>query len=174
MLLRETCQRRGRALSPLAHEERLRTCNGTAEGFRAGRNSADRRAEGAAGGAGCPLQGKIAEREIFLRKALDEAAERGEGEEVEKIRQQMVNERARLEDEREAEKEKVRRARVSGGDGVSGCDPARDATARPSRSRRAATGDRAEPGPPTRELVCRKTGDAGMRLEEGAGEGLPF
>lgn len=54
---------------------------------------------------------KIAEREIFLRKALDEAAERGEGEEVEKIRQQMVNERARLEDEREAEKEKVRRAR---------------------------------------------------------------
>lgn len=54
---------------------------------------------------------KIAEREIFLRKALDEAAERGEGEEVEKIRQQMVNERARLEDEREAEKEKVRHAR---------------------------------------------------------------
>ncbi len=56
-------------------------------------------------------KGKIAEREIFLRKALDEAAERGEGEEIEKIRQQMVNERARLEDERESEKEKVRRAR---------------------------------------------------------------
>lgn len=54
---------------------------------------------------------KIAEREIFLRKALDEAAERGEGEEIEKIRQQMVNERARLEDEREAEKERVRQGR---------------------------------------------------------------
>ena len=56
-------------------------------------------------------KGKMAEREIFLRKALDEAAERGEGEEIEKIRQQMVNERARLEDERESEKEKVRHGR---------------------------------------------------------------
>jgi len=56
-------------------------------------------------------KGKIAEREIFLRKALDEAAERGEGEEIEKISRQMSNERARLEDERETEKEKVRRGR---------------------------------------------------------------
>lgn len=56
-------------------------------------------------------KGKIAEREIFLRKALDEAAERGEGEEIEKISRQMANERARLEDERETEKEKVRRGR---------------------------------------------------------------
>ena len=54
---------------------------------------------------------KIAEREVFLRKALDEAAERGEGEEIEKISRQMSNERARLEDERETEKEKVRRGR---------------------------------------------------------------
>ncbi len=52
---------------------------------------------------------KIAEREVFLRKALDEAAERGEAEEVEQIGRQMANERARLEDEREAEKDKVRR-----------------------------------------------------------------
>ena len=52
---------------------------------------------------------KIAEREIFLRKAFDEAAERNQLEELDQIRQQMVNERARLEDEREAEKEKVRR-----------------------------------------------------------------
>ncbi len=54
---------------------------------------------------------KIAEREVFLRKALDEAAERGEGEAIEQISRQMANERARLEDEREAEKEKVRRGR---------------------------------------------------------------
>jgi hypothetical protein len=52
---------------------------------------------------------KIAEREIFLRKALDEAQSRGEVEEIDKIRQQMVNERSRLEDERETEKERVRR-----------------------------------------------------------------
>ena len=51
---------------------------------------------------------KIAEREIFLRKALAEAKERGEAEEVEKIRTQMTNERVRLEEEREAEKERVR------------------------------------------------------------------
>ena len=51
---------------------------------------------------------KIAEREIFLRKALNESKERGEAEEVEKIRAQMVSERARLEEEREAEKERVR------------------------------------------------------------------
>lgn len=54
-------------------------------------------------------KGKIAEREIFLQKAHDEALERGEAEEVVKIRQQMTSERARLEDEREAEKERVRR-----------------------------------------------------------------
>ncbi len=52
---------------------------------------------------------KIVERDIFLKKAYDEALARGEGEEAVKIRQQMANERARLEDERETEKEKVRR-----------------------------------------------------------------
>ncbi len=54
---------------------------------------------------------KIAEREIFLRKAYDEALERADGEAVVQLRQQMVSERARLEDEREAEKEKVRQGR---------------------------------------------------------------
>ena len=54
---------------------------------------------------------KIAEREIFLRKAYDEALERVDGEAVAQLRQQMVSERARLEDEREAEKEKVRQGR---------------------------------------------------------------
>ena len=52
---------------------------------------------------------KIAEREIFLRKAFDEAAERNQHAELEQIRHQMLNERSRLEDERETEKERVRR-----------------------------------------------------------------
>ena len=51
---------------------------------------------------------KIAEREIFLRKAHDEAVANGETDEADKIRDQIKNERLRLEDEREAEKEKVR------------------------------------------------------------------
>lgn len=54
---------------------------------------------------------KIAERDIFLRKAYDEALERTDAEAVVQIRQQMASERARLEDEREAEKEKVRQGR---------------------------------------------------------------
>ena len=51
---------------------------------------------------------KIAEREIFLRKAHDEALQKGEAEEAGKIRDQIASERLRLEDEREAEKEKIR------------------------------------------------------------------
>ena len=54
-------------------------------------------------------QGKLAEREIFLRKQLDDALADQKLEEVEKIRQQMAGERARLEEEREDEKERVRR-----------------------------------------------------------------
>ena len=54
-------------------------------------------------------QGKLAEREIFLRKQLDDALADQKLEEVEKIRQQMAAERARLEEEREDEKERVRR-----------------------------------------------------------------
>jgi hypothetical protein len=55
-------------------------------------------------------QGKLAEREIFLKKQLDEAFAAQKAEEIEKIKQQVASERTRLEEEREAEKEKVRRA----------------------------------------------------------------
>lgn len=54
-------------------------------------------------------KGKIAEREIFLKKQLNEALVAQNFEESEKIRGQIVNERARLEEEREEEKERVRR-----------------------------------------------------------------
>ena len=55
-------------------------------------------------------QGKIAEREIFLQQRLAEVQNRGELEEAAKIRQQMASERTRLEEEREAEKERIRRS----------------------------------------------------------------
>lgn len=54
-------------------------------------------------------QGKLAEREIFLKKQLDEVLAAQKFEEVEKIRKQLVSERARFEEDREAEKERVRR-----------------------------------------------------------------
>ena len=54
-------------------------------------------------------QGKLAEREIFLRKQLDDALADQKLEEAEKIRQQLASERTRLEEEREDEKERVRR-----------------------------------------------------------------
>jgi hypothetical protein len=53
-------------------------------------------------------KGKIAEREIFLKKQLDEILAAGKHEEIEKISKQMASERARLEEEREEEKERVR------------------------------------------------------------------
>jgi len=56
-------------------------------------------------------KGKIAEREIFLRKRMTEAQASGDPDEIEKIRTQLQAERARLEEEREDEKEKVRRER---------------------------------------------------------------
>ena len=55
-------------------------------------------------------QGKVAEREIFLKKQLDEAFAAQKADEIEKIQQQVASERARLEEEKEAEKEKVRKA----------------------------------------------------------------
>lgn len=54
-------------------------------------------------------KGKIAEREIFLKKQLNEALAEGEMTESEKIRAQLASERIRLEEERDAEKERVRR-----------------------------------------------------------------
>ena len=52
--------------------------------------------------------GRIAEREIFLRQQLEKALAGTDAEEVGKVRQQMASEKARLEEEREAEKERVR------------------------------------------------------------------
>lgn len=54
-------------------------------------------------------QGKIAEREIFLRQRLAEAQSRGEAEESDKILKQIAAERTRLEEEREDGKNRVRR-----------------------------------------------------------------
>jgi hypothetical protein len=55
-------------------------------------------------------QGKLAEREIFLKKQLDDAFAAQKADEIEKIKKQISSERARLEEDRESEKEKVRRS----------------------------------------------------------------
>jgi hypothetical protein len=55
-------------------------------------------------------KGKIAEREIFLKQKLDEAMANGKMEEIEQVQKQMASERARFEEEREEEKERVRRS----------------------------------------------------------------
>ncbi|ATC64291.1 hypothetical protein CMV30_10190 [Nibricoccus aquaticus] len=54
-------------------------------------------------------KGKIAEREIFLKQQLDAALAGANYEEIQKISKQMASERARLEEERDDEKERVRR-----------------------------------------------------------------
>lgn len=54
-------------------------------------------------------QGKIAEREIFLKQKLKAAMAERNLEEIEQLRPQIANERARLEDEREEEKNRVRK-----------------------------------------------------------------
>lgn len=56
-------------------------------------------------------QGKIAEREIFLKQQLQAALAGRKLEEADKIRQQISSEKAKLEEEREDEKERVRRAK---------------------------------------------------------------
>jgi hypothetical protein len=56
-------------------------------------------------------QGKLAEREIFLKKQLNDALADQKADEVKKIQQQLANERARIEEEREDEKERVRRGK---------------------------------------------------------------
>lgn len=55
------------------------------------------------------FKGKIAEREIFLKKQLNDALGDEKFEEAEKIRSQIGSERARLEEEREDEKNRIRR-----------------------------------------------------------------
>lgn len=54
-------------------------------------------------------KGKLAEREIFLKQQLEDALSAQKFDDAEKIKQQLGNERARIEEEREAEKERVRR-----------------------------------------------------------------
>lgn len=56
-------------------------------------------------------QGKIAEREIFLKQQLNGALAEQKFDEADKIRKQAAGEKIRLEEEREAEKERVRRGR---------------------------------------------------------------
>jgi hypothetical protein len=56
-------------------------------------------------------QGKIAEREIFLKQQLETALAAQNLDEADKVRKQIAGERARLEEEREDEKERVRRAK---------------------------------------------------------------
>lgn len=53
---------------------------------------------------------KIAEREVFLAPKLAEAEASGNLTEAEDLRKQLVNERARLEEEREEKKDDVRNA----------------------------------------------------------------
>jgi hypothetical protein len=57
-------------------------------------------------------QGKIAEREIFLKQQLDQALSARDADAVEKIRKQIASEKARLEEDRESEKEQVRSGRA--------------------------------------------------------------
>ncbi|HCR36734.1 MAG TPA: hypothetical protein DIU37_01135 [Opitutae bacterium] len=54
---------------------------------------------------------KVAEREVFLQKQLDNALQSGNLTEAEAIREQLTREKARLEEEKEAEKEKIRAPR---------------------------------------------------------------
>lgn len=54
-------------------------------------------------------KGKLAEREIFLQQQLDRALADQKLEDAEKIKQQLASERARIEEDREAEKERVRK-----------------------------------------------------------------
>jgi hypothetical protein len=53
---------------------------------------------------------KVAEREVFLNKQLMEARRKRDGQAMEQIQTQLRNERLRLEEEREAAKEKIRKA----------------------------------------------------------------
>jgi hypothetical protein len=54
-------------------------------------------------------KGKIAEREIFLKQQLESALAEENFDESEKIKKQLASERARLEEERDDAKERVRR-----------------------------------------------------------------
>jgi hypothetical protein len=53
-------------------------------------------------------QSKVAERDIFLKQRLEQALTGQNAEEVDKIKKQISSERARLDEEREAEKDRIR------------------------------------------------------------------
>jgi hypothetical protein len=54
------------------------------------------------------FQGRIAEREIFLKQRLEQALAGQDADEVEKIRKEIASEKARLKEDRESEKDKIR------------------------------------------------------------------
>ena len=56
------------------------------------------------------FKGKLAEREIFLKQQLTAALTARKLDEADQVRQQIAGEKTRLEEEREDEKERVRRA----------------------------------------------------------------
>jgi hypothetical protein len=55
-------------------------------------------------------QGKIAEREIFLKQQLDAMLAASKWDEADKIKKQLASEKARLAEEKEDEKQKRRRS----------------------------------------------------------------
>lgn len=55
------------------------------------------------------FKAKIAEREVFLRGKIAAARSKGDSSEVESLERELRQERARLEEECESEKEKIRR-----------------------------------------------------------------
>ena len=55
------------------------------------------------------FKAKIAERDIFLSQQLQTALSKGEMHEAEAIRTQIASEKARLEEDREAAKDKIRK-----------------------------------------------------------------
>jgi hypothetical protein len=58
------------------------------------------------------FQGKLAEREIFLKQRLEQALAGQDADAVEKIRRQIASEKARLEEDRESEKDRIRSAKA--------------------------------------------------------------
>lgn len=54
-------------------------------------------------------KGKWAEREVFLKGQLEKALSAGDPDEAEQVRTQLAREKLRIEEERDDEKERVRR-----------------------------------------------------------------
>lgn len=57
------------------------------------------------------FKGKLAEREIFLKKQINEAYAAQNADEIDKLQKQLVSERVRIEEEMEDEKERVRKGK---------------------------------------------------------------